>query len=133
RVSAGLLDALTGTRLPVVMVLHANHPNEIDTEVTTACAELRGAGITLLNQAVLLREINDSPDTLCRLSEVLFDAGILPYYLHMLDRVAGASHFEVDESVARSLLRALQSRLPGYLVPRFVCEIPGAPSKVLFV
>lgn len=113
-----------------VVVLHANHPNEIDGSVIATCDALRDAGATLLNQAVLLRGVNDSADALCALSERLFDGGVLPYYLHQLDRVAGAAHFEIDDERALALLRALRERLPGYLVPRLVREIVGAPYKL---
>ena len=133
RVDAGLLAWLKGIRLPVVVVLHANHPNEIDDEVREACAALRAAGITLLNQSVLLRGVNDSVDTLQRLSEVLFDAGVLPYYLHVPDRVRGTAHFDVDENTARDLVGELMTRVSGYLVPRLVREVPGAASKTPLV
>jgi EF-P beta-lysylation protein EpmB len=129
RVDAGLLDWLGGVRRPVVMVLHANHPNEIDDDVRAACAALRTRGVTLLNQSVLLRGVNDDVDTLRRLSESLIEAGVLPYYLHMPDRVRGTAHFEVEESVARGLIEALMTRVSGYLVPRLVREVPGAVSK----
>ncbi|ANB18163.1 EF-P beta-lysylation protein EpmB [Dokdonella koreensis] len=112
-----------------VVVLHANHANEIDASVASACAALRETGATVLNQAVLLRGINDDADTLAELSERLFAAGVLPYYLHQLDRVAGAAHFEVPDATALALVETLRNRLPGYLVPRLVREIAGAPSK----
>ncbi len=111
------------------MVLHANHPNEFDVGVDTACAQLRDAGVTLLNQSVLLRGVNDSADVLAALSERLFAAGVLPYYLHQLDRVAGAAHFEVDDARALDLMKSLRARLPGYLVPTLVREVGGAASK----
>jgi EF-P beta-lysylation protein EpmB len=118
-------------RLPMqrVVVLHANHPNELDGSVAGACARLAGTGTTLLNQSVLLRGINDDADTLQALSERLFTCGVLPYYLHQLDRVEGVAHFEVDDSRARALMDAVRTRLPGYLVPRLVREVAGAPSK----
>lgn len=115
--------------LQKVVVLHANHANEFDTTVDAACARLRDAGATLLNQSVLLRGINDDADTLAALSERLFAAGVLPYYLHQLDRVQGAAHFEVDDARALSLMEAVRHRLPGYLVPKLVREIGGEPSK----
>jgi len=130
RLNAGLSDVLSGQRLPVAMVIHANHPREIDSGVATALAPLRSTGITLMNQAVLLRGINDDIETLAALSESLFAAGVLPYYLHLLDKVAGAAHFEVAEDTARGLLEGLREALPGYLVPRLVREVAGAPSKV---
>jgi L-lysine 2,3-aminomutase len=129
RVDAGLLAWLGGVKRPVVIVLHVNHPNEIDDHVRTACAALRGAGATLLNQSVLLRGVNDDVDTLQRLSDELMAAGVLPYYLHLPDRVRGAAHFEVDEFTAQRLVESLSVRLSGYLVPRLVREIPGALSK----
>jgi len=129
RVDEGLLAWLRGIRLPVVFVLHANHPREIDGEVRQACASLRAAGAQLLNQSVLLRGVNDDVDTLCNLSGELFDAGVLPYYLHLADRVRGTAHFDVEEDRARELVASLMARLPGYLVPRLVREEPGASSK----
>jgi len=130
RLDTGLLDVLTAQRLPVAMVIHANHPREIDTVVAGALAPLRAAGIALLNQTVLLRDVNDDIETLAALNESLFAAGVLPYYLHLLDRVAGAAHFEVAEDTARGLLEGLREALPGYLVPRLVREVAGAPSKL---
>ena len=90
---------------------------------------LAGAGATLLNQSVLLSGVNDTTDALVLLSKRLFECGVLPYYLHMLDRVRGAAHYDVPESRARELVRAASARLPGYLVPRLVREEAGAPSK----
>jgi len=129
RVDAGLLAWIGQQRLRVVMVVHCNHPNEIDASVFTAMQRLGQAGVTLLNQSVLLRGINDDAGTLVRLSETLFAAGILPYYLHRLDRVQGTAHFEVDSGRACSLISAVHAALPGYLVPRLVEEIPGNPGK----
>jgi EF-P beta-lysylation protein EpmB len=130
RVDAGLVSWLRSIRLPVVMVLHANHPHEIDDDVRDACAALRSAGATLLNQSVLLRGINDDVDTLQRLSCALADAGVMPYYLHLPDRVRGTAHFDVEEDRARALVAELTSRVSGYLVPRLVREVPGAASKL---
>ncbi|GAB3726810.1 EF-P beta-lysylation protein EpmB [Luteimonas pelagia] len=120
------LDALPW---PVTVVLHANHANEFDAAVDGAMARLRAAGATLLNQAVLLRGVNDSADALADLSERGFAAGVLPYYLHQLDRVQGAAHFEVDDATALALHRELAARLSGYLVPRLVREVAGDPGK----
>jgi len=120
---------LAALPLQRVVVLHANHPAEIDAGVDAACARLRDAGATLLNQAVLLRGVNDDADVLAGLSERSFAAGVLPYYLHQLDRVTGAAHFEVPDERAQALLDALRRRLPGYLVPRLVREVAGEPSK----
>ncbi|MEZ4452243.1 MAG: EF-P beta-lysylation protein EpmB [Nannocystaceae bacterium] len=130
RVTDGLLEIVGGARVPAVIVVHVNHPREIDDAVIDACGRLRGAGALLLNQSVLLRRVNDRVDTLVALSERLFDAGILPYYLHLLDRVAGAAHFEVDADRARALMAGLHAELPGFLVPRLVREVAGEASKV---
>src|SRR5690606_33846891 len=129
RVDAGLVALVERARLPIVIVLHSNHARELDASVAGAVAALRAAGATLLNQSVLLRGINDDADTLAELSERLFECGVLPYYLHLLDPVAGAAHFEVEEARAEALYRELLARLPGYLVPRLVREIPGQASK----
>ncbi|MCD4750814.1 MAG: EF-P beta-lysylation protein EpmB [Thermoanaerobaculales bacterium] len=131
RVDSGLLDILGRRRLPVVVVLQTNHAQELDRDVRTACQALREAGVTLLNQAVLLAGINDTVENQVDLSEGLFDAGVLPYYLHLMDRVAGAAHFEVAEDGARSLMAEVSARLPGYLVPRLVRDEVGAASKVI--
>jgi len=130
RVDAGLLAWLRNAPVPVVMVLHINHAQEIDGAVGESCLKLRAAGVTLLNQAVLLAGVNDQADTLCHLSERLFAAGVLPYYLHMLDRVLGAAHFAVDERRAAGLVEAMRMRLPGYLIPRLVREEALAPAKI---
>ena len=130
RVDDRLLAWLGGTRLAAVVVVHANHAREIDGSVRAAFAKLRGAGATLLNQSVLLAGVNDSAPALADLSEALFEAGAMPYYLHLLDRVAGAAHFDVPEERARRLVGEVAARLPGYLVPRLVREVPGAPAKV---
>jgi L-lysine 2,3-aminomutase len=111
------------------MVIHANHPNELDASVGAACARLRDAGATILNQSVLLRGVNDDAGVLAGLSERLFALGVLPYYLHQLDRVRGTAHFEVTDARARDLVDALRDRLPGYLVPRLVREVPGELAK----
>ena len=129
-VDEALVDWIDATELPVVVVIHANHPNEIDASVVRALRALDAAGATLLNQAVLLRGVNDSSEALEELSKRLFDCGVLPYYLHLLDRVAGAAHFEVDETRALKIMGSLQARLPGYLVPRLVREVESAPAKM---
>jgi L-lysine 2,3-aminomutase len=126
----GLGEWIRGLKLPLVIVLHVNHPREIDAEVRSALERLRAAGALLFNQSVLLREINDSVEVLAELSEALFESRVVPYYLHVLDRVRGASHFDVPESEARALWGALAARLPGYLLPRLTREVPGAPAKV---
>lgn len=130
RVNDELLAWLGDTKLKTAIVVHANHAQEIDGPVREALAALKAAGVELLNQSVLLRGVNDNADVLAELSEKLFEAGVLPYYLHMLDKVQGAAHFGVNETAARRLMTELQARLPGYLVPRLVREIPDMPGKV---
>lgn len=130
RVDKLLINWISRSRLSMVVVLHVNHAQEIDEAVTNNCRRLREAGAQLLNQTVLLAGINDSVDTLKTLSDRLSDAGVLPYYLHLLDKVQGAAHFEVDESRAKALVRALAARTSGYLVPRLVREEAGRPAKV---
>jgi len=129
RIDSGLLSWISAQTLKVVFVVHCNHPGEIDHHVVAAFGKLTAAGVTLLNQSVLLHDINDSAATLASLSERLFAAGVLPYYLHQLDRVQGAAHFEVDIQRARKIMVELRATLPGYLVPRLVREIPGEPGK----
>ena len=129
RIDDALLDWLATLPWPVTVVLHANHANEFDPTVDDAMARLRQAGATLLNQAVLLRGVNDSVEALAALSERGFQAGVLPYYLHQLDRVQGAAHFEVDDERACALHAGLAARLSGYLVPRLVREIAGDTGK----
>ncbi|HET8700535.1 MAG TPA: EF-P beta-lysylation protein EpmB [Nitrococcus sp.] len=129
RITDEMLGWFAGNRLQPVMVLHANHANELDETVANAIKYLRAAGVTILNQTVLLRGVNDEATTLTALNRRLFDSGALPYYLHLLDRVAGASHFEITPRRARELHRQIAARLPGYLVPRLVQEIEGAPGK----
>jgi EF-P beta-lysylation protein EpmB len=129
RVTTGLLEAISHPRLQTVMVIHSNHANELDAGVRAAVAALARRGITTLNQAVLLAGVNDSVEGLAELSEALFATGVLPYYLHLLDPVQGAAHFDVPEARARALHAGLAARLPGYLVPRLVREVTGAPAK----
>lgn len=129
RVDDALIDWLDATRLQTVMVIHANHADEIDQTVVSAMQRLRQSGVTLLNQSVLLKGVNDSADALVALSEKLFSAGVLPYYLHLLDKVQGVAHFDVSASRARELVQEIRGRLPGYLVPRLVAEIAGQPAK----
>jgi EF-P beta-lysylation protein EpmB len=129
RIDDAFIAWLAAVPLQKVVVLHANHANEIDGSVDAACARLRDAGATVLNQSVLLRGVNDDADALADLSERLFAAGVLPYYLHQLDRVQGAAHFEVSDSRALALMEGLRARLPGYLVPRLVREVGGDRSK----
>jgi len=129
RICAALLEWIQKSRLQVVMVIHCNHAQEIDISVENALQSLKNIGVTLLNQSVLLAGINDTVDDLEALSERLFSTGVLPYYLHLLDPVAGAAHFDTDQEVAKTLLLTLQTRLPGYLVPRLVREMAGNASK----
>ena len=131
RITEALANLLASTRLRCVVVLHVNHAREIDGELEAALGRLHAAGVTLLNQSVLLQGVNDDVDALQALSERLFDAHVLPYYLHLLDPVAGAAHFDVPEPRARALHEALRARLPGYLVPRLVREIPGRAAKTV--
>jgi len=130
RITPALTAMLGASRLHVSLVIHANHAHELDESVACALEPLRRAGITLLNQSVLLAGVNDDVSVLVELCERLFAIGVLPYYVHLLDRVAGSAHFEVSEERARHLQRELLARLPGYLVPRFVREQPDAASKV---
>jgi EF-P beta-lysylation protein EpmB len=129
RIDADLVRLLDTTRLRTVVVVHTNHPNELDANVAGALSTLRPHVAALLNQAVLLAGINDDASTLAALSERLFECGVLPYYLHALDPVAGAAHFDVAERRGVELIGELRARLPGYLVPRFVREVPGELSK----
>lgn len=129
RVDEALCALVAGAPHPVIVVIHANHPAELDDTARAALERLSGAGATLLNQSVLLRGVNDCVEALAELSEQLFACGVLPYYLHQLDPVAGAAHFLVPDEVALTLYRALRESLPGYLVPRLVREIAGASAK----
>ena len=129
RVEAPLLEWMSATRLQIVLVIHSNHANEWDSSVDRAMRELRRAGIVLLNQSVLLRGVNDRPGILVDLSERLFEASVVPYYLHQLDPVQGAAHFAVSDQQANLLLDEMRRQLPGYLVPRLVREFPGRACK----
>jgi KamA family protein len=130
RVTDSLTATLARTRLACVMVVHANHPSELDSSVAAAIGRLTDARVILLNQAVLLAGVNDSVDVLQALSERLIDLKIIPYYLHLLDRVQGTAEFEVGEEAARGLHARLREVLPGYAVPRLAREVPGEPAKV---
>ncbi|MEJ2315519.1 MAG: EF-P beta-lysylation protein EpmB [Gammaproteobacteria bacterium] len=130
RVTQRLIDMLVGFRHPVTVVLHINHPNEIDQQTEQACRRLLNSGIHLLNQAVLLKGVNDDAGVLEELCVKGFEAGILPYYVHQLDRVSGSAHFQVSSADALQLEEVLRNTLPGYLLPRFVTEIPGRKSKI---
>jgi EF-P beta-lysylation protein EpmB len=133
RVTEELIETLRDTRLTPIVVLHANHANELDSQVAAAIGRLSDAGIVLLNQAVLLRGVNDSVGAQAALCERLVDRRVVPYYLHQLDRVAGAAHFEVPVAEGRQIIRQLRERLPGYAVPRFVNEVPGETSKTVLM
>ena len=133
RVDSQLLDWLGNTRLKPTMVLHINHANEIDAKLCQAVDQLKSAGITMLNQSVLLKEVNDSSEQLIALSEKLFDAGIMPYYLHMLDPVQGASHFDIPKDRAIEIFSQIQAELPGFLLPKLVQERAGERSKSLIL
>jgi len=130
RINEHMIKWLTNTRLKSVLVVHTNHGNELDKDVATAMQRLHDINIPVFNQSVLLKGVNDSAEILADLSERLFDIGIIPYYLHMLDPVAGAAHFKVDEASARSIMLKLYKTLPGYLVPRLVREIAGSQYKI---
>lgn len=130
RINTSLLSLLTKQTQAIILVIHANHANELSLEVSDACRRLKQMGITLLNQSVLLKGVNDDSEALCQLSEKLFGLGVLPYYLHCLDRAAGVGHFEVTEPQALDLVQTMQTRLPGYLVPRLVKEQAGAAHKI---
>lgn len=129
RVTSELTEMLANSRLKAIVVLHINHKNEISTELKQACHELKRAGVTLLNQAVLLKDVNDNDDALVELSEALFESDILPYYLHLFDKVKGASHFYINDQTAGELYKQILARLPGFLVPKLVREIGGETSK----
>ncbi len=131
RVNSALMSMLSESPLTVVVVVHVNHPNEIDQDVANAMAALHECRLTLLNQSVLLKGVNDDLPTLVELSKRLIDQNCLPYYLHQLDRVQGAAHFEVDVEVGKALVAEMQKQLPGYAVPKYVQEIAGEASKTI--
>ncbi len=129
RITERLCEILTASPLAVIVVIHANHPRELGQSTEEALRKLHASGVGLFNQSVLLRAVNDDAQTLMGLSERLFDCRVTPYYLHQLDPVAGAAHFQVSDECARLLIDELRVRMPGYLVPQLVREIPGARSK----
>jgi EF-P beta-lysylation protein EpmB len=133
RVTSELVAVLADWPGACVVVLHANHANELAGDVPAAVARLKQSGATLLNQAVLLGGVNDSVPAQRKLSERLVDCGVVPYYLHQLDRVAGAAHFAVPQRVGEEIVAELRRQLPGYMVPRFVCEQAGAPHKTVIL
>lgn len=129
RVNHHLVKWLTNSRFSTVIVLHTNHPNELNCHVSLSLLKLRETGATLLNQSVLLKGVNDNEETLCKLSEKLFANGVLPYYLHLLDKTVGTHQFDLPETKARALYHQIRNKLPGYLVPLLVRENAGAPCK----
>jgi L-lysine 2,3-aminomutase len=133
RVTPDLLKLLNSSRLQSIMVLHINHANEISPALANSCRMMRDAGIMLFNQSVLLKGVNDNSDTLVTLSERLFEIGVMPYYLHLLDKVSGAAHFDLEENKIAHLKQQLLARLPGYLMPKMVREIAGESSKSPFL
>ena len=133
RVTRQLLTSLTETTLSTVVVLHFNHPNELSDDVALATRALNRVADALLNQSVLLNDVNNNVETLVELSQKMMSAGVLPYYLHVPDKVAGTAHFDVPLEEAKALFAVMQKRLPGYLVPRLVREVPGAPAKELLL
>ncbi|EDP58247.1 EF-P beta-lysylation protein EpmB [Vibrio sp. AND4] len=129
RITDQLSHLLQASRLQIVLVTHINHADEINAELTAKMAKLKQVGVTLLNQAVLLKDVNDSVEAQVTLNEALFDAGILPYYLHVLDKVQGAAHYFVSDTQAKEIMRGVITRVSGYLVPKLTREIGGRPSK----
>jgi len=129
RITDALINTLIQSTKQIIVVVHCNHGNELNNRVISACKTLKNNSITLFNQSVLLKGVNDNADVLCELSEQLFAQGIIPYYLHLLDKANGTGHFEVSETEALKLIRQVQAILPGYLVPKLVKEQAGAASK----
>lgn len=129
RIDERFLKILTSSSKQILFVVHVNHPKELDADVIEALKRIQKLGIPVLNQSVLLKGVNDNEETLLTLSEVLLNAGVIPYYLHLLDRVEGAAHFDVSKERAYTLLRHIQTRLSGFGVPRLAQEVPGEPSK----
>ncbi|WP_286270243.1 EF-P beta-lysylation protein EpmB [Thalassotalea hakodatensis] len=129
RITPELVNMLANTRLKSTLVFHINHPNEIDEQFANAIEPLRQARIPLFNQSVLLKGVNDEVNTLCHLSEQLFDHGIQPYYLHLFDKVQGVAHFDIDNQQAQTLVAEMMAILPGFLMPKVVREIAGEANK----
>lgn len=130
RITDKIIQLFSSSPLQIIFVVHSNHPNEINDQVGETLKRLNIDNITVLNQSVLLKNINDKADIIGELNEKLFQYGTLPYYLHMLDKVEGAAHFEVPDKTAKNVMHELRSKLPGYLVPRLVREEAGAPYKI---
>lgn len=131
RITNRFCTELSSINKQIVLVVHSNHQNELNSSVESACKKIKDSHITLLNQSVLLKGINDDAQQLCRLSEKLFDFGITPYYLHLLDKATGTSHFEVEQNIAIALMDRIKRELPGYLVPKLVREESGAANKII--
>ena len=131
RITDEMIGWLTSTRLQPIVVTHCNHPNEIDEDVAAALNKLRNKNIQLLNQGTLLKDVNDSAEVLAQLSEKLFSNGVMPYYLHLLDRVQGAAHFEISEEQAQRIMGELSQQCSGYLVPKLARESAGKESKII--
>lgn len=131
RITPALVEILSKTSLKIVVVVHINHPNEIDDDVHLAIQLLRAEQIDVFNQSVLLKGVNDSVQILSKLMHRVFEIGVVPYYLHLFDPVAGAHHFDLPENNALALWKELQAQLPGYLVPRLVREVPHQPAKTV--
>lgn len=129
RITTEFTTLVRQTRLKTSLVFHINHKNEISKLLTEKCQLLKQAGVHLFNQAVLLKGINDTVDKQVELSEALFAADILPYYLHLLDKVEGALHFDSPEQHAKAIYQGMLAELPGFLVPKLVREIGGETSK----
>lgn len=129
RITQQLSRLFAQSRLQIIVVTHINHPNEIDNEVTRAIWQLKQSNVLVLNQSVMLKNINDNVEILAQLSNKLFDSGILPYYIHLLDKVQGAAHFFVDDKTAKQLMKQLAEKVSGYLVPKLAREIGGEKSK----
>jgi EF-P beta-lysylation protein EpmB len=130
RVTPALTQLLAMKRFKHTVVLHINHPREVDATLITAVDSLREVGVTVFNQSVLLKGVNDELETLISLQKTLYNAGIVPYYLHLLDKVTGSAHFDIDIEQAKTLMVDLMSKLPGYLVPRWVRDVPNAAAKI---
>jgi len=130
RITPELIQWCNNSNLKIILVTHCNHPQEINDAVANAMRSLTKTGVTVLNQTVLLKGVNDRAQTLIDLSEALFAASILPYYLHVLDKVQGAAHFDIDNQMAKSLHWQITKQLPGFLVPKLVCEKPDMPAKI---
>lgn len=131
RVTAEFIALLTSLHATPIVVVHANHPHEIAGDCAAALRRLVRSGVTVLNQSVLLRGVNDDAESLTELSRRLIDVGVIPYYLHQLDRVTGTAHFEVDEQIGLRIIAEIRQRLPGYAVPQYVREIPGESHKTV--